>query len=87
MDSSVMQQRDAIAAAQLTASNPYVSGSAANPKITYESQVINSVTYVTAAQAQQMSDQAAARGAQLGEAKTLRSLRNKPAVRKRSGVK
>ena len=86
MASSASQQQQRVASDALTASNPFVNGSSENPKITYESQVINQVEYVSVAQAQAMSDQAAKRGAQMGEARTIGSLRNKPASRKRAGV-
>ena len=86
MAGSAAQQQQRVASDALTASNPFVNGTSENPKITYESQIINSVEYVSVAQAQAMSDQAAKRGAQMGEARTMGSLRNKPASRKRAGV-
>ena len=43
----LLSSNSAMASDALTASNPFVNGTSENPKITYESQVINQVEYVS----------------------------------------
>ena len=54
--------------------------------MTFASEVINDVSYVTYAQFEKGVQQAAAEGAKRGEQATLRRLKTSPSTRRRVGV-
>ena len=61
-------------------------GSSGNINVTFASEVINDISYVTYAQFEAGVQQAAAEGAKRGEQATLRRLQTSPSTRRRVGV-